>query len=154
MKIRLLTEYQCEAAISRKMCAPYFLTMPGPIPCTASSSSSFVGAVAAILSSARSPKIRNAGTLLRFASFKRPFGGLSTPNVRWVQYSRSGCQIRFGFTALGNKHDLTDHPSAHEHLMRLSRLSERKSLSDKRFKLLLLQQVKQDDQILTKPLRF
>src|SRR5580704_19181496 len=64
-------KYQREGAIRRKIWAPYFLTMPAPIPCTASNSASFFGAVVAILSSARSPMMRNAGTLLRLASLKR-----------------------------------------------------------------------------------
>ena len=71
---------QRAAAITRKMCAPYFLTIPAPMPCTANNSASFLGAVAAMVSSARSPKIRNAGTLLRLASPKR--------------HERSACSIR------------------------------------------------------------
>ena len=70
-KIPLVRHNQRKAAIKRKICAPYFLTVPNPMPCTASNSASLLGAVVAILSSARSPKIRNAGTLLRLASLKR-----------------------------------------------------------------------------------
>src|SRR5579862_7376859 len=62
---------QREDAIRRNICAPYFFTMPAPTPCTASNSASFLGAAAAILSRARSPKILNAGTRLRLASLKR-----------------------------------------------------------------------------------
>ena len=75
-----LSKHQREATIRRKMCAPYFLTMPAPMPCTANNSASFLGAVAAMLSSARSPNIRNAGILLRLASLKR--------------HARNACSIR------------------------------------------------------------
>src|SRR5664280_409033 len=60
-----------EPAIRRKICAPYFLTIPVPMPGTASNSASFFGEETAILCSARSLKILNAGTFLRLASPNR-----------------------------------------------------------------------------------
>jgi hypothetical protein len=50
-------------------------------------------------------------------------------------------------TALGNEHDLANHTSAHEHLVRLSCVREGKWLSDNRFKLSCFPQVEQNDQL-------
>ena len=52
------------------------------MPGTASNAPSFAGAVVAMLNSARSPKILNAGTLLRLASLKR--------------HARNACSMRRG----------------------------------------------------------
>ncbi len=76
-----MVKYQREPVKRRKICAPYFLTMLAPIPCTARNSASLLGAVVAILSSARSPKILNAGTRRRLASPKR--------------HARNACSMRF-----------------------------------------------------------
>src|SRR5271165_3879910 len=62
---------QLEPAIRRQICVPYFFTMLIPIPGTANNSASLRGQVAAIARSARSPKTRNAGIFLFFASLNR-----------------------------------------------------------------------------------
>src|SRR5664280_3507986 len=64
------------------MCDPYFFAIPSPMPGTASNAASLSGAVVAILNIARSPKILNAGTLLRLASLKR--------------HARNACSMRRG----------------------------------------------------------
>src|SRR6266516_3717743 len=52
------------------------------------------------------------------------------------------------------EHDLACHASLPEHLLRVPCLGKRKSLRDERLDLLLLKEVKQGDQILSKPFRF
>ena len=53
-----------------------------------------------------------------------------------------------------HEHDLAYHASLPEQLVRLSCLGKRKSLRDERLDLLLFEQVKQGDQILSKQCRF
>src|SRR5262245_38970981 len=52
------------------------------------------------------------------------------------------------------KHDFACHTSLAEQLVRLSGLAEREALSDERLDPLLLKEVEQDGQILSKPCRF
>jgi uncharacterized membrane protein YcjF (UPF0283 family) len=55
---------------------------------------------------------------------------------------------------LRHKHDLACHASLAEQLVRVSSLSKRKSLRDERLDLLLLKELKEGDQILSKQRRF
>ena len=55
---------------------------------------------------------------------------------------------------VGHEHDLACHASLPEQLVRLSCLGKRKSLRDERLDLLLLKEVEQGDQILSKQCRF
>src|SRR5262249_28680908 len=53
-----------------------------------------------------------------------------------------------------HEHDLACHASLPEQLLRVSCLDKRKSLRDERPDLLLLKEVEQGDQVLSKPFRF
>src|SRR5262249_47248908 len=53
-----------------------------------------------------------------------------------------------------HEHDLACDASLPEHLLRVSCLDKRKSLRDERPDLLLLKEVEQGDQVLSKPCRF
>ncbi len=62
---------------------------------------------------------------------------------------RSSCKRR----PVAHQHDLASHASRPEPLLRVSGLGKRTSLRDERLDLLLLQEVQQGDQILSKPCR-
>ena len=52
-----------------------------------------------------------------------------------------------------HEHDLSDYTSLNQHLLSLSCLNQRKSLRDNWLELLFFEEVKQSNQVLSKPFR-
>jgi hypothetical protein len=61
--------------------------------------------------------------------------------------------MRTGVSSVVDKHELADHPPLAQQLVRLSCSRKRKLLRDQRFDLVLLKEIEQNNQVLSKPCR-